>query len=67
MPSTIQISATTKQMLDMLKEKKQIRTYDKLIEKLLGEKLRIPDSMFGVLKGKKLKWTKADRADFREL
>ncbi len=66
MPATIRISTTTKQMLDMLKEKKQTRTYDELIQGLLEEKLRIPDSMFGAAKGLK-KWTRADRMDFREL
>ncbi len=66
MPTTIQISTTTKQMLNMLKEKEQMETYDKIIQKLLEEKLKIPDSMFGVAKGLS-KWKKEDRAEFREL
>ena len=66
MPTTIQVSETTKQLLDMLKEKKQAKTHDMVIQQLVQAEMKIPDSMFGAVKG--LKWKKEeDRADFREL
>ena len=64
MATTIQVSDTTKQMLDMLKEKKQAKTHDILIQQLLQTEMKIPKSMFGAIKG--LKWKKEDRADFHE-
>ena len=64
MATTIQVSDTTKQMLDMLKEKKQAKTHDMLIQQLLQTEMKIPKSMFGAIKG--LKWKKEDRADFHE-
>ena len=67
MATTIQVSDTTKQMLEMLKEKKQMRTHDQLIQNLIEEEIAVPKSMFGALKGKKLKWAKEDRFDFNEL
>ena len=66
MATTIQVSDTTKQVLDMLKEKKRIRTHDQLIQNLIEEEMSVPKSMFGALKGKKLKWEKEDRFDFNE-
>lgn len=66
MATTIQVSDTTKQMLDMLKEKKQIKTHDKLIQYLIEEEVAVPKSMFGAMKGLK-KWSKEDRFDFHEL
>lgn len=66
MATTIQVSDTTKQMLDMLKEKKHAKTHDMLIHELLEKEAKIPKSMFGSIKG--LKWNKEeDRAIFREL
>mgnify|MGYP001577833928 CR=1 FL=1 len=66
MPTTIQVSETTKQLLDMLKEKKQVKTHDMLIQQLLQTETKIPKSMFGAMKGLK-KWSKEDRFDFHEL
>ena len=67
MATTIQISERTKQTLDLLKDNEKIRTNDDVIQLLLSTKTKIPDSMFGALKGKKMKWTKEDRFDFNEL
>lgn len=66
MSTTIQVSDTTKQLLDMLKEKKQIKTNDKLIQYLLDDKMDVPKSMFGAARGLG-RWKKEDRAEFREL
>lgn len=67
MPTTIQVSDTTKQMLEMLKGKKQLKTHDQLIQSLIEEEVAVPKSLFGALKGKKLKWEKEDEFDFNEL
>ena len=66
MTTTIQVSNTTKQMLDQLKEKKQIKTNDEAIQLLLDERMELPKSMFGAARGIG-RWKKEDRADFREL
>ncbi len=65
MATTIQVSDTTKQMLEMLKKEKHAKTHDMLIQQLVQAETKIPKSMFGAFKG--LKWKKEeDRADFRE-
>jgi hypothetical protein len=65
MPTTIQVSDTTKQLLDMLKEKRQAKSHDIVLQQLLESEAKIPKSMFGTLKG--MKWKKEDRFDFNEL
>ncbi|MBI2144177.1 hypothetical protein HYU17_03440 [Candidatus Woesearchaeota archaeon] len=66
MPTTIQVSDTTKQLLDLLKEKKQAKTHDKVIQQLAQAEMKIPSSMFGAAKG--MRWKRGeDRAVFREL
>lgn len=67
MATTIQVSDTTKQMLEILKEKMQAKTHDTLIRQLLETETKVPKSMFGALRGKKLKWGKEDEFDFNEL
>lgn len=66
MVTTVQVSVKTRQTLNLLREKRHAKTYDQLIKQSLDKQSRIPKSMFGALKGKNLKWTKADRADFHE-
>lgn len=66
MATTIQVSDTTKQILEMLKEKKRMKTHDQLIQNLIEEEIAVPKSMFGAAKGLS-KWKKEDRAEFREL
>ncbi|HLD04117.1 MAG TPA: hypothetical protein VJG90_00200 [Candidatus Nanoarchaeia archaeon] len=65
MHTTIQVSKTTKQLLEMVKEQKEAASYDEVIKTLLKKDMKIPDSMFGVDKG--LKWNKkTDRMKFHE-
>lgn len=66
MATTIQVSETTRQALFMLEERKKLKTHDDAIKYLLDEKMPVPKSMFGAAKGLS-KWTKEDRAEFREL
>ncbi len=65
MATTIQISDNTKQILESLKEKKNIKSYDLLLQNILKKHTKMPDSMFGSLKG--MKWKKEDRANLDEL
>jgi len=58
MATTIQVSDTTKQMLDSLKEKRQAKTHDILIKQLLESETNVPKSMFGAMKG--TKWKKEE-------
>ena len=59
MSTTVQVSQTTKQLLDLAKEEKKAETYDQVIKALLERYLHIPKSLFGVYKG--MKWKKSDR------
>lgn len=65
MTATIQVSEITKQMLDMLMEKKKAKTVDQAIRQLIDKELKIPKSMFGAAKGLG-RWTKADKMIFHE-
>ena len=62
--TTIQVSDTTKQMLDSLKEEGEIESFDELIRGLVRKHTRVPKSMFGADKG--MRWKKSDRMDFHE-
>jgi predicted CopG family antitoxin len=60
MTTTIQISDTTKQLLETFKTEK--KTYDDIIRELAHKKLKIPKSGFGMTPG--LSWNKEeDRLD----
>lgn len=62
MPTTVQISNTTKQKLEILKEKEGFRTLDEVISKIADKELKVPKSMFG--KARISPWSKADRMKF---
>lgn len=63
--TTIQISTTTKQLLQALKEEEHATSYEEVLRPMLEKRLRIPKSMFGVIRG--LKWKKSeDRLNFHE-
>jgi hypothetical protein len=64
MSTTIQVSIATKQLLDTVKKKKHIKTYDRVIQQLLEKQENIPKSMFATFKD--MNWTKEDRMDFNE-
>ncbi len=65
MPTTIQVSDSTKRILDMLKEKERADSYDVVIAEMAKEKLKIPKSMFGKVKLSPYSREK-DRMKFRE-
>lgn len=64
MSTTIQVSNTTKQMLEQLKKKEHAKSYDEIIVDLMKKHTKLPESMFGALKGKG--WVKEDRLELRE-
>ena len=65
MTTTIQVSDSTKQVLESLKVKESAASYDELIRHLVDKHSKIPKSMFGSIKTSK--WKKEDRFDFHEL
>jgi len=66
MNTSIQITKDTLEKLKRLKKMVNASTYDDLINDLINKAHNIPDTMFGVDKGKIKKFSKGERIDFRE-
>ncbi|TXT63780.1 MAG: hypothetical protein BAJALOKI3v1_310009 [Promethearchaeota archaeon] len=66
MNTSIQISKNTLKKLKQLKKVYNSPTYDDLINDLIKKAENVPDSMFGVDKGKLKKFSREDRIAFRE-
>jgi hypothetical protein len=66
MKTTIQVKQSTLEKLKRLKEIKKISNYDDLINKLIEEVNNLPESMFGIDKGKLKEFKESDRFEFRE-
>jgi predicted CopG family antitoxin len=49
---TIALNEQTYQLLHKLKTQQKLSSFDVLLLKLIQEKDKVPDSMFGVLKGR---------------
>ena len=64
MPTTVQISDTTRQKLEILKEQEGARTFDEIISVIVDKELKTPKSMFG--KAKISPWKKSDRMKFHD-
>lgn len=58
---TIALKERTFELLKELKEKVRTRSFDELIIELIFEKEEVPQSMFGILKGKTRSFTPAER------
>jgi uncharacterized protein YoxC len=66
MPTTVQVTEKTLQMLNKLKEEMKARSHDEVIKTLISEMKGIPRSMFGA--NRKLRsFSKEDEAEFHEL
>ena len=63
MATTIQVSETTRQMLEMAKKKVGAKSLDETLQKVLEEQLNVPKSMFGTLKGKMKPFTRKERLE----
>ncbi len=66
MNTTIQITKITLEKLKKLKELMNLSSYDDLINNLIKKAQNLPDSMFGIDKGKISKFLKEDRLELRE-
>jgi hypothetical protein len=66
MATTIQVKEKNLKLLEELKRATAARSYDEVLGKLLKEKLKVPESMFGVDRGKLTPFTEADRLEARE-
>ncbi len=64
MPTTVQISETTRQKLEILKGQEGLRTLDDVISRMVDKELKTPKSMFG--KAKISPWKKSDRMKFHD-
>ncbi|MBI3051681.1 hypothetical protein HYY74_04460 [Candidatus Woesearchaeota archaeon] len=61
MATTIQVSETTRQMLEMAKRRTGARSFDEVLQKTLEKQLDLPKSMFGSLKGRLKPFTRKER------
>ena len=66
MNTTIQINKITLEKLTKLKEFMNFSSYDGLINELIRKAQDLPDSMFGIDKGKLEKFSRGDRLELRE-
>jgi len=66
MPTTVQVSEKTLQMLNELKKEMKARSHDEVIKSLITKRKRIPDSMFG--SNRRLKpFSRAEEGESHEL
>ena len=63
--TTIQVKKSTVSVLDKVKRKYGVKSYDKAIIKMAGKEVRVPKSLFGA--HPKMKLFKRDESDFRDL
>lgn len=63
---SIQITKETLEKLKRLKIMLNASTYDDLINDLINKAYNIPDTMFGIDKGRIKKFSKGDKINFRE-
>ena len=63
--TTIQVEKSTVTILEKIKKKYGVKSYDKAIKKMASKEIRIPKSLFGV--DPTLKPFKRDENDFRDL
>ena len=63
MSTTIQVSDKTRQMIEIAKRQTGAKSIDEALEKVLGEQLHIPKSMFGKFRGKMKSFTRKERLE----
>jgi len=66
MNTSIQVKQSTLEKLKRLKEVQNVSSYDELINKLIDMANDLPNSMFGIDKGKLNKFVESDRVEFRD-
>ncbi|MBN2067922.1 MAG: hypothetical protein JW744_05635 [Candidatus Diapherotrites archaeon] len=65
MQTTIPLEKETVQVLEKLKSKYNVSSYDKLIREMLEKEMKVPKSLFGA--HPKMKQFKRDKEDLHEL
>jgi len=65
MQTTIPLEKETVQVLEKLKSKYNVSSYDKLIREMLEKEMKVPKSLFGTHPN--MKAFKRDKEDFHEL
>ena len=63
MATTIQVSETTRHMLEVAKQRLAAKSFDEVLRIVLEEKSESPKSMFGSLKGKMKPFTRKYRQE----
>jgi predicted CopG family antitoxin len=53
MPTTVQVSAETRRLLEKLKKDMGLESYDDVIGRLAKKQTRMPESLFGACRGSK--------------
>jgi hypothetical protein len=66
MASTIQIKRRNLRLLEALKKRMNLKSYDEVIERLLEDKVGVPSDMFGVDRGRISRFTEKDRLEDRD-
>jgi predicted CopG family antitoxin len=66
MTTTIQVKRRNLRLLEALKKRMGLKSYDEVIESLLEKKAGIPSDMFGVDKGRISRFTEKDRLEDRD-
>jgi predicted CopG family antitoxin len=65
MPKTIQVKDNTYRMLDFIRRKYGLRSFNDVIENLVLKELGLPSDMFGVDRGRVKPFTDRDRMEDR--
>ncbi len=60
---TIALKEKTFEMIKELKKKEEMESFDVLVRKLIMQKEKIPENMFGALKGKTKPFTRKEREE----
>ncbi|MCE4606944.1 MAG: hypothetical protein F7B59_06435 [Desulfurococcales archaeon] len=66
MPKTIQVKDNTYKLLDFLRKKYRLKTFNDVIENLALRELGLPEDMFGVDKDRIKPYSVGDRMEDRE-
>lgn len=60
---TIALQEKTFEMLEEMKKKEKVKSFDSLLLEMIRKKEKIPESMLGSLKGKTKSFTKKERKE----
>jgi len=65
-PTTIQVKRRNLKLLEALKKRMGLKSYDEVIERLLEEKVGLPSDMFGIDRGRISRFTEKDRLEDKD-